>query len=245
MTVETAARCRRTTAIERALLDGTASSGERAHAAGCMACGAVAARIARFDLRLAVVVANVEAAIPDRRVAQPERRWRGTVSRLRLAPAAALTSAVAVGLLIAAVIGARPVPSTGDVAGPFLGADAAASGLAPDGLVCADIDGGVRCQSTAPDHVHRITLDVEGGRVVEVEVRIEATDGGPLDLRGVPEFLGRIAGTLATPGVAADVQGWIDEAYPTCRPTCSTELDAATVTLFREPDSISLVLRAR
>ena len=240
------ATCGRTARIVEAILDGVETPVDRAHIAACATCGRESARALRFTRSLPAAAAAVADAIPDpvllRRQHVGVRIGR---FNLRMAPLATLAGAVAVGLLIAAVIGTRSHPPASPLANAFASAAMATEGLAPLGFVCGSIDVETLCRSAAPDHVHLVTLTVTDGFVVGVEARIESTDGTDLDLRGVDDLLARIAAAVLTPDVRTAATGWIRDAYPTCGASCSSDREEIGLAMARESQSVTLTLRER
>jgi hypothetical protein len=164
---------------------------------------------------------------------------------LRMAPVATLAGAVAVGLLVATVIGTRSQPPASPLPNAFASPSTATEGLAPLGFVCGSMDVETLCRSAAPDHVHLVTLTVTDGLVVGVEARIESTDGTDLDLRGVDDLLARIAAAVLTPDVRTAATDWIRDAYPTCGGSCSSDREEIGLAMARERHSVTLTLRER
>ena len=196
----------------------------------------------RFTRSLATAAAAVSGGIPDPVVL---RREAGVSSRglLRMAPLATLTGAVAVGLLVAAAIGMRSQPPVSQQPEAFVATGAASEELASLGFACESVEAETRCLATAPDHVHRVTLTVDDGRVVQVEARIESTDGTDLDLRGMDDLLSDIAVAVLRPEWRTAAGDWIGDAYPTCGPRCSTDGEEVGMAMSKGSQSVSLSLR--
>jgi len=233
------AGCRRTSGIVRVLLDGAETPAHRSHIAGCATCRSASERVARFDRGLVAAAAEVIATIPAPDMA-PSRR------NLKVATMATLAGAVAVGVVMAAVIiGTRTPPTGSGPPGAFASVASVRGPLALLGLVCGDVPGGEVCQSTALDHTHRVSLTEAGGRVVEVEARIESNDGERLDKRGAEQLLARFAAAALAPDVGAATARWLQDAWPSCDSGCSTELADVSLRLAQDSSSVSLVLRER
>jgi hypothetical protein len=237
----TLARCGRTSRIVQAILDGVEAPVDRAHVDACATCGRQSERALRFTRSLPAVAAAVADGIPDP-VRLRRRRMGSRIGGfgLRMAPVATLAGAVAVGMLVAAVIGSR-----GQLPKEFATAATATEELAALGFTCGSVNAETVCRATAPDHVHRVTLTVSDGRVVEVEARIESTNGTDLDLRGVDDLLARIAATVLRPEVRTEVTGWVSDAYPSCGAGCSVELEHISLAMAKESASVTLTLRER
>lgn len=243
MTERALGRCGRTSAIVAAILDGDASSIDRSHIALCAICSRESERAIRFDRSLAATAVEASDGIPA-----PAGAGEGSYGalagllRLRVAPIATLAGAVAVGLILAAVIGSRvQAPADGQPSIAFSPAATAHAALASLGLACDELI----CQSTAPNHVHRVVLTEAEGRVVGVEARIESTDGKALDLRGADDLFARIAAAVLEPEAGTATASWLRAEYPACGASCSVGLEHVSVVLEIGSQSASVTLRER
>jgi len=241
MTERALARCGRTAAIVGAVLDGTETPLDRSHIATCPICRRESERASRFDRSLAAAAAEVSDAIPDPAALAGERFVGPRIGRLGLGMAriTTLAAAVLVGLLVANLIGSRVQPPTGQSPSPFSTAEEAREALAPLGIVCQ----GLVCEATLPNHVHRVLLTENDGRVVGVEARIDSTDGNVLDLRGVDDFYARIAAAVLSPDVETAAASWLRAEYATCGAGCAVELEQVDIAVEVGSRSVSLTLR--
>jgi len=248
MTQSALARCGRTSSIVGALLDGLDTQpADRAHIAACATCLHDSERAVRFTRRLATAAAEAADGIPEPAVARGHRVNGVRIGRLRVrvAPVATLAGAIAAGLVVAAIIGTRAQPPAGQPPNAFTSVATATEALSPLGFICASSDAEAVCRSTAPDHLHLVTLTMAEGRVVEVEARIESTDGTSLDLRGVADLFARISSAVVASDLRAASDRWIRDAYPTCGAGCSSELGDVRVAMAKDGRSVSLSLRER
>jgi hypothetical protein len=239
------ARCGRTSRIVAAILDGVETPVDRAHIAACAMCGRESERAVSFTRSLPIAAAAVGDGIPDPVLLRRQQFGVRIGGYLRMGPVATLAGAVAVGLLVATVIGTRSQPPASPLPNAFASPSTATEGLAPLGFVCGSMDVETLCRSAAPDHVHLVTLTVTDGLVVGVEARIESTDGTDLDLRGVDDLLARIAAAVLTPDVRTAATDWIRDAYPTCGGSCSSDREEIGLAMARERHSVTLTLRER
>jgi len=243
MTTERAlGRCGRTSAIVAAILDGDESATDRSHIALCATCTRESERAIRFDriLTAAAVEASDGIPAPDGVARVPSGAWASLI-RLRVAPIATLAGAVAVGLVLAAVIGSRVQTPAGQPSVAFSTAATARTALASLGLACGELS----CQSTAPNHVHRVQLTEDDGRVVEVEAWIESTDGKALDLHGADDLFARIAAAVLAPEAGTATASWIRAEYAACGASCSVDLEQVSIAVEVGSRSASVTLRER
>jgi hypothetical protein len=230
------ARCARTAAILEAILDGEPAPLDRSHVAACATCRRESERALRFTHSLATTATEASEAIPNPALVRGRARMN-----LRLAPIMTVASAVAAGLLIAAIVATRGQPPAGQGPSAFSSPDAGRQALASLDFSCR----GLICESTAPTHVHRVQLTEIDGRVVEVEARIESTDGKRIDPSGGDVLFGRIAGAVLAPESATAIAGWLRDAYTSCGAGCSIDLEEVGATLAIDERSIRLELRER
>lgn len=231
------AACRRAALIGDALLDGRPLSGaDRLHQATCDACSREAELAARFLGHLALAADAAMEEVPQ----PPAASWLPRV----LVPAALVAGAAAAGLLLAAVVGLRLTPPVGPA--PALGsAEAAHDRLAAMGLPCFALDGGVRCQSRAADHVHRVLLTERDGEVTAFEAGIIGTQGRAIDLRGADDLLRRMATATLEGSSHAAATAWLATTYAECEGSCSADVADMHVVLEKRDDAVILSIEAR
>ena len=239
-------RCHRTPGIAEATLDGVVSAGDRSHIAACATCRREWGRAVRFHSRLAATAAEVSNGIPHPATVAAGTSWWTNLwhTGRRLAPIATLAGAVALGLFVATIIGTRAEAPLGRPTA-FSAEAPARQALGLLGLVCAESDIGFACQSTAPDHVHRVVMTLDDQRVIEVEARIESTNGEALEVGGADVLLTRIAAAVLAPNAQADVAGWLSDEFAACGTSCSAELDGLRLALEIDPHVISFSLKGR
>ena len=233
--------CRIAARIGEALLDGgMLSATDRLHVATCAACTREAEGATRFLGRLAVAA---EAAMDD------VPRGLGGVGvsrgiRRTMVQATMLAGAAAAGLLLAAVVGLRLTPPVGEVR--TLGSVAAAEErLAQLDLTCAPIAGGARCESGAPDHVHRVTLTAQDGAVIGMEAGIIGTQARAIDLRGADDLLRRLTTASLEGSHDAAATAWLAANYADCADTCVADVAGMRLVLEKRDDAVILSVEAR
>jgi hypothetical protein len=246
--IETAVtRCSRAPRLVWALLEEDEPAIDQAHLASCPTCRREAERVRRFVQALAAAAVDAAETIPEPASLGGRHGMGARLVRRtrRVAPVVALAGAVAAGLVVAAIVGTRPAPPTGDAPTVFRNAAIAVGALAPLGLECEAADPGFRCEATAPDHVHRAVLTTEDGHVIEVSLRIESTDGGPLNVSGVSDYFARVAAAVVRPEVRSGAQDWIRGEYATCGSACATDLDTIRLGMTTDASGVGLSLRER
>ena len=236
-----AATCRNAARIGETLLDGgTPSATDRLHLASCAVCTREVAGAERFLGRLEVAAEAAMDDVPPALADVGASRW---VRRV-LVPATMLAAAAAAGLLLAAVVGLRLTPPVGEA--PTLGSVAAAEErLARLDLTCTPVAGGARCESRAPDHVHRVTLVAQGGAVIGMEAGIIGTQGGAIDLRGADDLLRRMTAATLDGSREAAATAWLAANYAACVDPCSADVAGMHLALERRDDAVSLTVEAR
>jgi hypothetical protein len=235
------ATCRHAAGIGETLLDGgTLSAADRLHLAGCPVCIREAEGAARFLGRLADAAEAAMDDVPAGLADVGASRW---IRRVIL-PATMLAGAAAAGLLLAALVGLRLTPPAGEA--PTLGSAATAEErLAQLDLTCAPVAGGARCESRAPDHVHRVVLTARDGAVIAMEAGIIGTQARAIDLRGADALLRRM--TTATLGGSheAAATAWLAATYADCADTCSADVADMHLVLEKRDDAVILTVEAR
>jgi hypothetical protein len=233
------ATCRRAARIADATLDGRPlTAADRVHLASCAACAREAERASGFLDRLALAA---EAAVDD----VPAPAPRGALRSLprMLVPASMLAGAAAAGLLLAAVVGLRLSPPVAVL--PLGSAATAEDRLVAMDLACGPVEGGTRCESVAPDHVHRVRLLERAGDVVGLEAGIIGTEGGPIDLRGADDLLRRMAVASLDGTHDAAATAWLAATYAGCAGLCSGDAAGMHLTLEKRDDAVILTIEAR
>ena len=245
MTDATMARCSRTSGIVDAILDGDEAALDRVHLASCATCTRGAERATQFRRSLTATAAEATEGIPDASLLGGRRSQPGgRTGRLTLR-VLTLAGAVAAGLAIATVIGSRALAPTGRGPSIFGPSVAAQQRLEAMDLACAQKASVLECKSVAKDHVHRALLTLDDGQVVGVEARIDGTDGKPLVLDGANVMLARLAAAALTPEMRSQAVNWVSDAFRTCGPTCSADVDDLHLELTKGTYSVVLTLSQR